>query len=80
MAAICTHHTANPVKGYNDCVVCELEYYKELAKYHKQKAEICKDQTEIYKKLFEESLEIMEIMTKAASTLAQINKPNTEPR
>lgn len=77
MAAICTHHKANPVKGYNDCVVCELEFYKELAEYHKQKAEIYKDQVEKYKQLFEESIEIMD---KATRTLAPINKPDAEPK
>lgn len=59
MATICTHHKANPVKGYNDCVVCELEYYKELAKYHKQKAEIYRDQAEKYEQLFESTIETM---------------------
>lgn len=59
MAAICTHHKANPIKGYNDCVVCELEFYKELAEHHKQKAEIYRDQAEKYKQLFESTIEAM---------------------
>lgn len=69
MAAICTHHKANPIKGYNDCVVCELEFYKELAKYHKQKAEICRDQAEKYKQLFESTIEMM---GQAVATLNEI--------